>query len=74
MNTRILCKSNMTNFELVINLFQKRYLSMKEQKTMVELVRRYESYPLSNFERLGIGVTIMFFIAMMFLFFIAPSL
>ncbi|HOS49292.1 MAG TPA: hypothetical protein PLG57_11675 [Bacteroidia bacterium] len=47
---------------------------MKEQKTMVELVRRYESYPLSNFERLGIGVTIMFFIAMMFLFFIAPSL
>jgi hypothetical protein len=64
----------MTNFELVINLFQKRYLSMKEQKTMVELVRRYESYPLSNFERLGIGVTIMFFIAMMFLFFIAPNL
>jgi hypothetical protein len=47
---------------------------MKEQKTMVELVRRYESYPLSNFERVGLGLTVLFFIAMMFLFFIAPSL
>lgn len=47
---------------------------MKEQKTMEQLVRRYEDYPFSKFERVGLGIIVMFFIAMMFVFFIVPSL
>jgi hypothetical protein len=47
---------------------------MKEQKTMLELVRRYEGYPLSRFEQLGLGLMIVFFLTMSFLFFILPSL
>lgn len=47
---------------------------MKEQKTLLQLVRRYEGYPLSSFEQFGLGLMIVFFLTMSFLFFVLPSL
>jgi hypothetical protein len=47
---------------------------MKEQKTMIELVRRYEEYPFTSVEKFGIGMTFVFFFSMAILFFLLPSL
>jgi hypothetical protein len=47
---------------------------MKEQKTMIELVRRYEGYPLSRFEQFSLGLMMVFFLTMSFLFFVLPGL
>lgn len=47
---------------------------MKEEKTMMELVRRYEDYPLSSIEKFGIGMTIVFFFSMAILFILLPRI
>ncbi len=47
---------------------------MKEEKTMVDLVRRYEEYPLSNVEKFGIGLTFVFFFSMAIVFFLLPAI
>lgn len=47
---------------------------MRKEKTMMELVKRYESHPFSQSELLAIGVTVLFFITMSLVFFLAPRL
>jgi len=45
---------------------------MKEQKTMLQLVRRYQDSPLNPFERFCLGMMVVFFLFMLFLFLIRP--
>jgi hypothetical protein len=47
---------------------------MREEKTMLDLVKRYESQPFSQLERIGITATLLFFITMSLVFFLAPRL
>ncbi len=47
---------------------------MREEKTMIELVKRYESYPLSQKERFGLGLMLTFFLSMTLLFVVIPML
>ncbi|CAN5589786.1 hypothetical protein BH11BAC2_BH11BAC2_11290 [soil metagenome] len=41
---------------------------------MIELVRRDDQIHLSAFERFSIGMMLVFFVSMMFMFFIFPKL
>jgi hypothetical protein len=45
---------------------------MKEQKTMIQLVSRYQNSPLNAFEQFGMGMMMVFFLFMLFLFLIRP--
>ncbi len=47
---------------------------MKQEKTLVDLVRRYETYPLSAVEKFGIGITLTFFFSMAILFLLMPKI
>lgn len=47
---------------------------MKEQKSLVDLVKRYEAYPLSPVEKFGLGITFVFFFSMAVLFMLMPKL
>jgi len=47
---------------------------MREEKTMLELVKRYESHPFSQLERIGLTATLIFFVTMALVFFLAPRL
>jgi len=47
---------------------------MKEEKTLIELVRRYEDYPFSSIEKFGIGMTFAFFFSMAILFLLIPNI
>ena len=47
---------------------------MKEEKSMLQLVRRYQTYPLSKTEQFGLGLMFAFFLAMFTLFCIIPNI
>ncbi|MBL7922760.1 MAG: hypothetical protein JNL88_01035 [Bacteroidia bacterium] len=47
---------------------------IKEEKTLLQLVRRYETSPFSAQERFGIGILISFFLAMSTLFILIPKI
>ncbi len=47
---------------------------MREEKTMLELVKRYEEFPLSKKERMGLSLLITFFLSMATLFILIPEL
>ena len=62
------------NLYLFLLYLHTRKPKMKEEKTMLELVRRYEAYPLSAAERFGVGLTMAFFLSMALLFFVLPNI
>lgn len=43
---------------------------MREEKSLIQLVRRYESNPFSTSERMALFVLVVFFVAMSLLFFL----
>jgi hypothetical protein len=47
---------------------------MKKQKNIGELIRRYEGVDFTAYERFSLGMLMLFFIFMMFMFFVLPKL
>lgn len=47
---------------------------MREEKSMIQLVKRYQTCPLSPKERLGLSLMLSFFLSMATLFIIIPKL
>lgn len=47
---------------------------MKEQKSMVQLLKRYEGYSFNSFERFCFSVLLVYFTFMIFMFFILPKI
>lgn len=43
---------------------------MREEKNLIQLVRRYETTPFSRHERIALSVLAAFFVAMSLLFFL----
>jgi hypothetical protein len=47
---------------------------MKEQKSALQLLKRYETMPFTDFEKNCLGLMLVFFVSMFFLFVICPKL